>query len=91
MLTDFFDIVTGVFQGDSFVPDAFIISLNYLLQTSIDLIKENGFTLKKIRWYPEETKTDSDYADNLALLANKSSRAKFLQQSLEQVAGSICL
>ena len=45
---DFFYIFTGVSQGDTFVPYMFIICLDYVLRTSIDLIKENGFTLKKL-------------------------------------------
>ena len=44
---DFFDIVTGVLQGDTLAPYMFIIYLDYVLNMSIDLIKENGFTLKK--------------------------------------------
>ena len=43
----------------------FIICLDYVLQTSIDLIKENGFIFKKKKtrswWYPAETITDIDY------------------------------
>ena len=45
--TDFFNIVIGVLQGDTLVSYLFIVCLDYVLQTSIDLIKENGFTLKK--------------------------------------------
>ncbi len=45
--TDFFDIVTGVLRGDTLASYLFIICLDYLLRTSIDLMKENGFTLKK--------------------------------------------
>ena len=45
--TDFFNIVTGVLQGDTFAPYLFIICPVYILQTLIDLIKENGFMLKK--------------------------------------------
>ena len=45
--TDFFDIVAGVLQGDTLAPYLFIICLDNVLRTSIDLIKENGFTLKK--------------------------------------------
>ena len=49
-----------------------IISRDYELRSYIDLIKENGFTLKKIRSrrYLAETKTNADYADDLGLLAN---------------------
>ena len=45
--TDFFDIIVGVLQGDKSVPYLFIICKDYVLQTSIDLMKENGFTVKK--------------------------------------------
>ena len=75
--TDFFDIVAGVLQGDTLPPYLFIICLKYVLKTSIDLIKENGFTLKKARigWYPAETITDADYADDVALLLNTLTQA----------------
>ena len=45
--TDYFDIVAGVMQGDTLVPYLFIICLDYVLRTSIDKIKENGFKLIK--------------------------------------------
>ena len=45
--TDFFDIVTEIMQGDTLAPYLFIICLDYERRTSIDLIKENSFTLKK--------------------------------------------
>ena len=44
--TDFFDIVSGVLQGDTLAPYLFIIYLDYILQTLIGLMKENGFTIK---------------------------------------------
>ena len=40
--TDFFDIVFGVLQEDTLAQYQFIISLDYILQTSVDLMKENG-------------------------------------------------
>ena len=45
--TDFFDIVPGVLQGDVLASYLFMICLGHILRTSIVLIKENGFTLKK--------------------------------------------
>ena len=42
---DFFDIVAGVLQGDELAPYLFIIYQDYVLQTLIDLMKENDFTL----------------------------------------------
>ena len=61
--TYFFDIVAGVLQGDTFVPYLFIISVDYILQTLIDVIKENGCTLKKTRnrQYLSETIVNADY------------------------------
>ena len=47
--TDYFDIVAGVLQGDTLAPYLFIICLDYMLRTSIDKIKENGFELTKKR------------------------------------------
>ena len=46
---NFFDIVTGVLQGDTLAPNLFIICLGYIIWMSIELIKENNFTLKKPR------------------------------------------
>ena len=43
--TEYFDIVAGVLQGDTLAPYLFIICLDYVLRTSIDKIKENGFEL----------------------------------------------
>ena len=71
-----FDIVAGVLQGDILAPYLFITCLDYMLRTSIDKIKENGFKLtkkkKRRRRYPAKTITDADYANDRALLANAS-------------------
>ena len=64
--TEYFDIVAGVLQGDTLAPYLFIICLDYVLRTSIDKIRENGFELtkKRSRRYPAKTITDADYADD---------------------------
>ena len=69
---------------DSLIPDdvfsCFLlhICLDYVLRTSIDKIRENGFELTKRRSkrYPAKTITDADYADDLALLANTPNQAE---------------
>ena len=38
--SDFFDIVTGVVQGDTFAPYLFIICLDYVLRTSIGIMRD---------------------------------------------------
>ena len=64
--TEYFDIVAGVLQGDTLAPYLFIICLDYVLRTSIDKIKENGFeqAKKRSKRYPAKTITDADYADD---------------------------
>ena len=91
--TEYFDIIAGVLQGDTLVPYLFIICLNYVLRTSIDKIRENGFELtkKRSRRYPAKTITDADYADDIALLANTPNQAETLLHSLERAAAGIGL
>ena len=89
--TDSFIIVASVFQGDTLAPYPFIICLDPVLRTLIDLIKENSFTLKKARSirYPAQAIMDADYADNIALLINTSTQIESLLHNLEEAAGGI--
>ena len=91
--TDYFDILVGVLQGDTLAPYLFIICLDYMLWTSIDKIKENGFKLTKKRsWrYPAKTITDTDYADDIASLTNAPAQAEILLHSLERAAAGFGL
>ena len=87
------DIVAGVLQGDTLAQRLFIICLDYVLRTSINNIKENGFKLTKERSqrYPAETITDTDNADDMALLANAPAQPETLLYSLERAAAGIGL
>ena len=78
--TDYFDIVAGILKGDTLAPYPLIICLDYVLRTSIDLMKENSFKLAKERnrRYPTQTIMDADYADEIALLANILAQTKSL-------------
>ena len=89
--TEYFDIVAGVRQGDTLAPYLFIICLDYVLRTSIDKIRENGFELtkKRSRRYSAKTITDADYADDIAILANTPNQAETLLRSLERAAAVI--
>ena len=91
--TEYFDIIAGVLQGDMLAPYLFIICLDYVLRTSIDKIRENGFKLtkKRSRRYPTKTITDANYTDDIALLANTPNRAKTLLHSLERATAGIGL
>ena len=46
---NYFDIVSGVLLGDILAPYLFLLCLDTIRRTSIDLIRENDFTLKKIK------------------------------------------
>ena len=89
--TDYFDIVAGVLQGDTLAPYLFIICVDYVLRTSINKMKENGFKLTKerSRRYSEQTITDADYVDDIALLANAPNRAETVLYNLELAAAGI--
>ena len=91
--TEYFDIVAGVLQGDTLARYLFIICLDYVLRTSIDKIRENGFELtkKRSRRHPAKTITDADYADDIAILANTPNQAETLLHSLERAAAGIGL
>ena len=78
--TDFFDIVTGILlQGNTLAPCIFI-------RISIDKIKE----IKKKKT-EAKTMPDTDYADNLAILANTPASDESLSYSLEQTVKGIGL
>ena len=68
----FFEITTGVLQGDTLAPFIFIICLDYILKTSLNNDKELGFTLteRRSRRYPAEQIIDIDYADDIAVTSN---------------------
>ena len=90
---DFVDIMAGVLQGDTSAPYLFILCLEYVLRTSIDKIKENGFKLikKRSRRYPTKTITDADNIMDIGLLANAPAQAETLLHSLERAVASIGL
>ena len=91
--TEYCDIVAGVLQGDALAPYLFIICLDYVLKTSTDKIRENGFELtkKRSRRYPTKTITYADYADDIAILANTPNQAETLLHCLERAAAGVGL
>ena len=89
--TENFDIVAGVLRGDTLALCLFIICLDYVLRTSIDKIRENGFELTKKRSRRYPAKTITDYADDIAILANTPDQAETQLHSLERAAADIGL
>ena len=70
---------------NTLAPYLFIICLDYVLRTSIDIMKVNSFkpAKERSRRYPAQTITDMDYADDKALRANKPTQAETLLHRLE--------
>ena len=87
-----FEINTAVLQGDILAHFLFIISL-YVLRTSVDLHKNLGLTLSQAqsRRHLAVKITDADYADDLALFADKIGDVEKLLHSLEAAAAEISL
>ena len=74
--TSFFDILAGIFQGDTLAPFLFIIVLDYALKEAFKLADtECGIIIepRKGHRHPEIKIKDLAYADDIALL-NKSLR-----------------
>jgi len=63
MVNLLFKILAGVLQGDTLGPLIFIIALDYVLHKPRE------------RRYPAEKITDTDFANDLALFADNTSRA----------------
>ena len=90
---NFFNIVTGASQGDTLAAYIFIIYVDCVLQMSIYLIKENGFTLNntRSRRYHVETMIGANYVDDLELSAKISTRVEFTLDRMKQAARGIGL
>ena len=91
--SEYFDIVAGVLQGDTLAPYLFIICLDYVLRTSIDKIRENGFELtkKRSRRHPAKTITDADNADDIAIHPTKLRHYSIVWNEPPQVLASMSM
>ena len=91
--TEYFDINAGVIQGDTLAPLLFILTLDYVLRTSIDKNKDLSPNISKqrSRRYPAIKITDADYADDLVIFADSSRYAKNLLNVLEESGKTVGL
>ena len=91
--TAFFEITTGVMQGDTLAPFLCILCLDYILKTSVDINAELGFTLteRRSRRYPATHITDIDYADDIAITTNDMKSANTLLHQIEVTSNEIGL
>ena len=91
--TDFFDNSAGVLQGDTLAPCIFIICLDYVLRKALDKNNELGFPLarRKSKRDPAMKITDTDCAEDLAVLADVLKDTTFLLHSIERTTKMIGL
>ena len=82
--------VTAFYKATPFL---FIISLDYVLKSSIDCSSNFGFILKKrlSRRHPAIYITDNDYADDIAITADSMENIKQLLNQIEEKAKDIGL
>ena len=88
-----FPILAGILQGDTLAPFLFIIVVDYVLRISVDSISEKGFKLHRKRSTRHHAVylTDTDFADDIALISQSLEHAQDLLQSLEQAYNGVGL
>ena len=91
--TDFFPILAGVLQGDTLAPFLFIVTLDYAMRKAMNNAEHLGFTLeqRQSKRYPARTLTDTDFADDIALLSDNIAHAEVLLHKVESAAKEIGL
>ena len=91
--TPSFPIHAGILQGDTLAPYLFIIVVDYVLRISVDTMCEKGYQLNARRSSrdPAEYLTDTDFADDIALISQSLEHAEELLHSLEQASNCVGL
>ena len=91
-ISEMFDIVAGVLQGDTLSPYLFIIVLDYALRKAINgHAYELWFTIvpRKSRRLHPTLLTDLDFADDIALLYNTVCQARELLLRVESECNKV--
>ena len=87
-LTDYFNILTGIFQGDTLAPLLFIIVIDYILRKTFKTTSEPGIEIapRSGSRSPAKHIRDLSYADDITLLAHSLQEAQNLLSNLEKAA-----
>ena len=91
--TDCFPIEAGVLQGDTLAPYLFIIMIDYFIRTAIKDADHVGLTIndRQSSRHPAAYLTDTDFADEIALLSNTIEDAQKLLTLVVDTARQIGL
>ena len=93
-VTEEFDIVKGVIQGDTLSPYLFVIILDYGLRKAIKGREEElGFTIvpRRSRRVHPIVLTDLDFSDDIALISDSVRQASELLQRVESESSKVGL
>ena len=91
--TTSFSILAGILQGDTLAPFLFVLVVDYIMRVSVDKISRCGFLLQH-RLGPRKPAvylTDTDFADDIALISSTLADAQNLLNALESAANCIGL
>ena len=92
--TEYFDITTGILQGDTLAPYLFVIVLDYVMHQTLEGREEElGFQLerRKSRRIGPKVITDLDFADDIALITEEIHQAQEMLDALEREAAKVGL
>ena len=89
--TDFFAFHAGVLQGDTLAPFLLIIPLDYAMRSAIEGYEDLGFTLteRRSRRSAAVMITDTDFADDIALISNNLDKVQSLLEGVETDAPEV--
>lgn len=82
-----FPVAAGVLQGDMLAPFLFIIAFDFGMRTPLRFTLEEGGSKRK----PPKINTDTDFADDIALISNTMRDANQRLRRVEEAAQQIGL
>ena len=74
--TKFFELLAGALQGDTLAPYLFIIALDYAMRQAFGNESYLGVDRSRSRRHQVKVISDTDFADDIALLSNTFEQAK---------------
>ena len=85
--SDPFSLTTGVLQGDTLAPYLFVIVVDYVMRKAV-VDDSLGFQYQKKRSsrYPAKFITDTDFADDIAILSSTLENGQILLSAIEREA-----